>query len=201
MNKNAQKHPFEAVFDSDSNVLILGSFPSISSIEAGFYYGDSSNRFWDILGEIFGDSHLKGHSKDDKIAFLLKHNIALWDIWGHCYKNPPNSARDDDILGEPESEFADLSVILQRAKIHKIFTTIGGSQNSTNPRGDNFKKWGVEQWLWDKYANYFPHCKDLREIVCPLFSTAPQTRLSVSDDKMFADYRQIKDTLNQLKGE
>lgn len=196
MNKDAQKHPFEAVFDNHSKVLILGSFPSQSSIEAGFYYGDSSNRFWDILGEIFGDSHLKSQSKDDKITFLLKHNIALWDIWGHCCKNPPNSARDDDIVAS-ESEFADLSTILQSAKIYKIFTTIGGSQNSTNPRGDNFKKWGVEQWLWDKYAKHFPHCKDSSEIVCPLFSTAPQTRLSVSDEKMFADYRQIKDMLNK----
>lgn len=52
MNKDAQKHPFETVFDSDSKVLILGLFPSQSSIEVGFYYGDSSNRFWDILGEI-----------------------------------------------------------------------------------------------------------------------------------------------------
>ena len=49
MNKDAQKHPFEAVFDSNSKVLILGLFPSQSSIEVGFYYGDSSNRFWDIL--------------------------------------------------------------------------------------------------------------------------------------------------------
>lgn len=153
------------------------------------------------FGRDFGDSQLKAQSKEGKISFLLKRNITLWDIWGYCYKNTPNSADDNNILGEPESEFADLSAILKNAKINKIFTMIGGSQNSRNPRGDNFKKWGIKQWLWDKYAKYFPHCKDSREIVCPLFSTAQQTRLSVKDDKMFADYRQIKDILNQLKGE
>ena len=91
----------------------------------------------------FGDSQLKAQSKEGKISFLLKRNITLWDIWGYCYKNTPNSADDNNILGEPESEFADLSAILKNAKINKIFTMIGGSQNSTNPRGDNFKKWGI----------------------------------------------------------
>ena len=79
MNDKAQKHPFAPIFDSNSKVLILGSFPSPSSIEAGFYYGDSSNRFWNILGELFGKSNLKAKPKDNKIAFLKSNRIALWD--------------------------------------------------------------------------------------------------------------------------
>ena len=198
MNDKAQKHPFAPVFDGDSKVLILGSFPPKStSQEAGFYYGDLNNRFWDILGELFGESGLKSKSKDDKIAFLKSNHIALWDIWGHCYKNPQDSARDDDILPEPDSKFVDLSEILRTAKIQKIFTTIGGSENSTKPRGENFKKWGVEKWLWDNYAKYFPHCKDSRDMVCPLYSTSPLTNLSVSDEKMLNDYGQIKEFLEK----
>lgn len=196
MNKNAKKHPFAPVFDGDSKVLILGSFPSISSIEVGFYYGDSSNRFWNILGALFGDSDLKSKSKDDKIAFLKSNRIALWDIWGHCYKNPQDSASDDSIVAS-ESKFVDLSEILRTAKIQKIFTTIGGSENSTDSRGGHFKKWGVESWLWDNYAKYFSQCKDSRQIVCPLYSTSPLTNLSVSDEKMLNDYGQIKEILEK----
>ncbi|MGX3010293.1 uracil-DNA glycosylase family protein [Helicobacter sp. 23-1044] len=197
MNTKAQKHPFAPVFESDSKVLILGSFPPKSSIEAGFYYGDSSNRFWDILGALFGDSDLKSKSKDDKITFLKSNRIALWDIWGHCYKNPQDSAYDKHILPEPESEKVDLSEILRTAKIQKIFTTIGGSENSTEPRGKNFKKWGVESWLWENYAKYFPHCNDSRQIVCPLYSTSPLSKLRVSDEKMLDDYKQIKEILEK----
>lgn len=196
MNENAKKHPSAPVFDGNSKVLILGSFPSPSSIEAGFYYGDSSNRFWNILGALFGDSDLKSKSKDDKIAFLKSNHIALWDIWGHCYKNPQDSASDDSIVAS-ESKFVDLSEILRAAKIQKIFTTIGGSENSTDSRGGHFKKWGVEKWLWDNYAKYFPHCKDSRQIVCPLYSTSPLTNLSVSDEKILNDYKQIKESLKQ----
>ena len=195
MNKNAKKHPFAPIFDGDSKVLILGSFPSQSSIEAGFYYGDLSNRFWDILGELFDESGLKGKSKDDKIAFLKSNHIALWDIWGHCAKKVENSADDKHILPEPDSKFVDLSEILRTAKIQKIFTTIGGSENSADSRGGHFKKWGVESWLWDNYAKYFSHCKDSHQIVCPLYSTSPLTNLSVSDEKMLDDYKQIKEIL------
>lgn len=196
MNKNAKKHPFAPVFDGDSKVLILGSFPSPNSIEAGFYYGDSSNRFWNILGALFGDSDLKSKSKDDKIAFLKSNHIALWDIWGYCYKNPQNSSNDNDILPEPESQKVDLDEILRTAKIQKIFTTIGGSENSTKPRGENFKKWGVEKWLWDNYAKYFPHCKDSRQIVCPLYSTSSASRRArISDEILLNDYKQIKEIL------
>ena len=197
MNSKTQKHPFAPVFDGDSKVLILGSFPSLNSVEAGFYYGDLSNRFWDILGELFGDSALKSKSKDDKITFLKSHNIALWDIWGHCYKNPQDSASDDSIIAD-KSIFADLSEILRTAKIQKIFTTIGGSENSADSRGGHFKKWGVEKWLWDNYASYFPHCKDSRDMVCPLYSTSSASRRAgISDEILLDDYKQIKEILEK----
>ena len=179
-------------------MLILGSFPSQSSVEAGFYYGDLSNRFWDILGELFGESNLKTKPKDNKIAFLKSHNIALWDIWGHCYKNPQDSANDKDILIEPDSQKVDLSEILRTAKIQKIFTTIGGSKNSKEPRGGHFKKWGVESWLWENYASYFLHCKDSRQIVCPLYSTSNASRRAgINDEILLGDYEQIKEFLEK----
>lgn len=71
-------HPFKPVFNSKSKVLILGSFPSVKSREESFYYAHPQNRFWKVLENIF----------EEKIAnkeeFLLKHNIALWDVIQSC---------------------------------------------------------------------------------------------------------------------
>ena len=44
-------HPFSPVFDQNSRVLILGSFPSVRSRADGFYYGHPRNRFWKSAAE------------------------------------------------------------------------------------------------------------------------------------------------------
>ena len=46
-------HPFPPVYDRESRILILGSFPSVKSREEGFYYGNLRNRFWKLLEIIF----------------------------------------------------------------------------------------------------------------------------------------------------
>ena len=189
MNDKAQKHPFAPVFDGDSKVLILGSFPSPNSIKAGFYYGDSSNRFWNILGALFGDTDIKKKLTADKIAFLKSNHIALWDIWGYCYKNPQDSASDDSIVAS-ESRFVDLSEILHTAKIQKIFTTIGDKETYTEDIEHPFNKWGIREWI----GGYF---ENIDEILCPLCSTSGATRRSVDDLIEKYGYKQIKETLKK----
>ena len=46
-------HPFPPLFDSESRVLILGSFPSVKSREARFFYGHPQNRFWKLIPRLF----------------------------------------------------------------------------------------------------------------------------------------------------
>ena len=48
-------HPFEPVYNNESKILILGSFPSVKSREINFYYGHPQNRFWKILENIFNE--------------------------------------------------------------------------------------------------------------------------------------------------
>ena len=45
-------HQIDPVFDKNSRVLILGSFPSVRSRETGFYYGHPANRFWPVMASI-----------------------------------------------------------------------------------------------------------------------------------------------------
>ena len=70
-------HPFKPVVFEDSKILILGTFPSIKSFENNFYYSHPKNQFWDILANIFNEK--KPKTIKEKIAFLKKYKIALWD--------------------------------------------------------------------------------------------------------------------------
>ena len=74
-------HPFKPIWDSESRILILGSFPSVKSREEGFYYGHPRNRFWPVMERLF-DTELR--NTEEKTAFLLSHHIALSDVIAQC---------------------------------------------------------------------------------------------------------------------
>ena len=73
---------FDPYFNSNSVVLILGSFPSVKSREVSFYYGNERNKFWDVLSK--GLNEEKPITIEEKKTLLDKHNIALWDIVTEC---------------------------------------------------------------------------------------------------------------------
>ena len=51
---SAAVHPFPPLYDADSRVLVLGSFPSVKSREAMFFYGHPQNRFWRVMAALLG---------------------------------------------------------------------------------------------------------------------------------------------------
>lgn len=71
-------HEIEPVFDENSEILILGSFPSIKSREEGFFYGNNKNRFWKVLAIVFCESEPR--SIDEKKALLFRNKIAVYDV-------------------------------------------------------------------------------------------------------------------------
>lgn len=106
-------HPIPPFYDKESEILILGSFPSVKSREQQFFYGHKQNRFWKVIAHVFDDE--VPDTIDEKKAFLKRHHIALWDVIGAC-----------DIKGSSDSSIEnvtpnDLSVILSTARIDGIF--------------------------------------------------------------------------------
>ena len=106
-------HPIPPVYDARSRILILGSFPSVKSREAGFFYGHPQNRFWRVLAAVYDDA--LPVTVDDKKAFLLRHGVALWDVIASC-----------EIRGSADSSIRDvvpndLSVILNAAPVECIY--------------------------------------------------------------------------------
>lgn len=107
------QHPIEPVFDKESKILILGSFPSVKSREEGFFYGHPQNRFWKVLAEIWKEP--VPVSIDEKKSFLLRNHIAVWDVIKSC-----------DIEGSSDSSIKnvvanDIGVILSKANIKQIY--------------------------------------------------------------------------------
>ena len=75
-------HQFDKFIFDDSEVLILGSFPSVKSLQYNFYYSHPQNRFFPVLAKLFNEKCPS--SIDNRKAFLIKHKIALYDVIEEC---------------------------------------------------------------------------------------------------------------------
>ncbi len=106
-------HPIPPVYNERSKILILGSFPSVKSREAMFFYGHSQNRFWKVTAAVFGCAEPK--TVEEKKEFLLSNGIAVWDVIAYC-----------EITGSSDSSIKnvvpnDIKEILDKTKINRIF--------------------------------------------------------------------------------
>ncbi len=106
-------HPIDPVYDRNSRIIILGSFPSVKSREMGFFYGHPQNRYWKVLAAIFQEE--VPQTIPQRRDFLLRHHIAAWDVIHSC-----------DITGSSDASIKnvtvnDLNEILSAAEIRRIF--------------------------------------------------------------------------------
>ena len=111
------EHPIAPLYQKDSRILILGSFPSVKSREGMFFYHHPQNRFWKVLAALTGED--APSSIEEKRSMLLRHHIALWDVIHSC-----------DIIGSSDSSIKnvvpnDLRPILDAAPIRQIYTNGG----------------------------------------------------------------------------
>ncbi len=106
-------HPFPPLYNENSKILILGSFPSVKSREKMFFYGHPQNRFWKVLSSVFGCA--VPETTEEKKKLLLENGVALWDVIASCEitGSSDNSIRNVKVN--------DLSKILEEADIRQIF--------------------------------------------------------------------------------
>jgi hypoxanthine-DNA glycosylase len=106
-------HTIDPVFDSDSKILILGSFPSVKSREQQFFYGHKQNRFWKVLAQLFTGP--VPETIPQKKELLLSHHVALWDVIASCEITGSSDASIRNV--KPN----DLSEILKTCDIRAIY--------------------------------------------------------------------------------
>ena len=82
MKSERAVHNIEPVYDRDSRILILGSFPSVKSREAAFFYHHPQNRFWKVLADVLDEEFPE--TVEERKAFLKRNHIALWDVLASC---------------------------------------------------------------------------------------------------------------------
>lgn len=108
-------HTLEPIYDENSEILILGSMPSVKSREMGFYYAHPQNRFFKVLSSIYEET--LPITKEDKMDFLKRNHIALFDVLKSC---EIEGSKDSSIQN---IEVNDFEPILKNSKIKKIYTT------------------------------------------------------------------------------
>ena len=113
LKQNSIVHPIPPVFDKDSGILILGSFPSVKSRETGFFYGHPQNRFWKVVSEVYNEE--LPVTVPEKRAFLLRCHIAVWDVIHSCEITGSSDASIKNAVPN------DLDIILNSADIKAIY--------------------------------------------------------------------------------
>lgn|SRR5574344_1511786 len=117
-------HTFKPVYDHESKILILGSFPSVMSRQHQFYYGHPGNRFWKVITRVINEQSKNKDKSDlsevpitieDKKNLLLKNRIALWDVIYSC-----------DIIGSSDSSIKnvvvnDINSLINESNITEIY--------------------------------------------------------------------------------
>lgn len=112
-------HEIPPVYDENSRILILGSFPSVKSRESQFFYGHPQNRFWKVLAEIFGEEIPV--FVEEKKKLLLYNHVAVWDVIASCNIEGSSDSSIKDVVPN------DLSCILNAADIRQIYCNGGTS--------------------------------------------------------------------------
>ena len=113
----SQTHPFKPIFDKNSKILILGSFPSVVSRKFGFYYTNPQNRFWRVLAAILNAA--VPESTDEKINFLLSHHIAIYDAAISCEIEDSSDAKMSKIVP------VNLKPLFKEANITQVYANGG----------------------------------------------------------------------------
>lgn len=106
-------HPIKPVYDKNSRILILGSFPSVKSREEGFFYGHAQNRFWRVIAYVYGKEIPE--TIGEKKVLLLENNIAVWDVIHSCEINGSSDSSIKNVVPN------DISDLLSETSIEKIF--------------------------------------------------------------------------------
>lgn len=125
---------FEPVFAPDARVLIVGSMPSVKSLEESQYYAHPRNAFWPIMFDVFGVEPTSDYEK--KKALIRDHGLALWDAAACCEREGSLDSNMRDIV---YSDFDALyvkcpgihTVICNGGTAHALFMKSGAAEERT----------------------------------------------------------------------
>ena len=69
---------------ADARLLILGTMPSVQSLQRQQYYGHPQNAFWRLLFALWEEEWSPDYA--DRVAFVERHRLAVWDVLATCQR-------------------------------------------------------------------------------------------------------------------
>ena len=112
-------HSFPPLIQPDSEILFLGSAPSVLSRKNQFFYGNPTNRFWKILSALYHEDFVNADIAT-KTALVKKHHLALSDVYVTCQMKKAGSSLDSNIVNPV---FQNIPRIIQGTNVRRIYIT------------------------------------------------------------------------------
>lgn len=111
---------FDAIYTERSRLLILGSAPSVKSLEKGQFYGNEQNRFWKILFALFGRPYDSDYEAKKKL--ITENDMALWDVIDSCERK---GSLDADIRNV---SYSDIPALVRKTRVENIIVNGGTAE-------------------------------------------------------------------------
>ncbi|MEA1987727.1 MAG: DNA-deoxyinosine glycosylase [Pseudomonadota bacterium] len=151
---------FKPIVSSNPQLLVLGTMPSVESLNQAFYYAHPRNAFWPIMQSLV---NMPINTIDDKIALVDKAGLAVWDVLESCDRQ---GSLDSAIKSPQANDFE--SFLVHYEKINTI--CFNGKKAE-----QLFKRYVLKE---QKIPNH------IRYIVLP--STSPaNASITVEDKRLF----------------
>ena len=97
-------HGLPPAAGAGTRLIILGSFPSATSLALGQYYAHPRNQLWPILAALWpGDPQPQDYAQ--RCDWLVAHGLGLWDVYGACERE---GSLDSAIRNAQLNDFAAL---------------------------------------------------------------------------------------------
>lgn len=109
---------FEPVYTQKARVLIVGSMPSVKSLEDAQYYAHPRNAFWPMMFDVFGVERTQDY--EAKKALIRENHLALWDVAEACERE---GSLDSNMRDITYNDFA--SLFEKCPRIHTVLCNGG----------------------------------------------------------------------------
>lgn len=124
----SQCNSFQPIAGTSPKAMILGTMPSVKSLENQFYYSHSRNAFWPILSQCL---HRPAQSEADKRRLIAQSPFILWDVLQSCERE---GSLDSAIKNPVANDFS---------RIFKEYPDVSTLLFNGQPAYQLFKRWVI----------------------------------------------------------